>query len=1016
MSTTRTVMGFVLAAAILSLPPAEGLAHPDEHQHPQHAQQEQVMLEPAPIEPAPAGGPTSRATVREVPAVLSPPQRRVILQTSFEEGQPELKLAGHQVTDAKARTGKRSLAGQVTKEKQAVILEVPLKAQPNQRLQVEFYVWSEGRTGCAVWWKDASGRYPVTRLDNAPARWSKIEGDIPVSSDGSGVLQIVAPTSHGNPPGRMWVDDLTVTATDGPPALGEDVRSFPAIAYDPNSRTAYVAQIARPKGRLQVDLRTSREGPWTVSMALMDKTGDEPGWLTGLAAPAIAALPQGCILAAPGECEDRWSILCIVLQMKSIFPRVVMTEALDAGGTSNISPAIAVSGDTAHVVWESNAGNARGIYACAIGLDGRRAVSPRPAGDKSKAEETRRDAASTTRPEAAPAVVRLSAPDANSYNPTIVALADGSLFAAWDSLRDNSCDIYGAAFRDGKWQAERRLTSDARIERHPHLAACGNEVWMAWQAQSFKGIRINGVNEQRVVVARVDTDGLKMPEGLAKALWTGRTLLVRPRIVFDHTGRLWLSARQSMGQHAGWQAMLWRMTPGWGWSGPQPLLNAEGRWQPADLAAVSEGVMAVVQHDDLVQTGKTRGAHPGWKSEVAVVAAAAAATKRDAMEVEPLKMPETDFSLPAFREAVAADFPRLAHEHEGRKLTLFWGDLHDHTDLSICARSTNPPGHDLFANERDLERIDFCALTDHGYNFDDPQWAYNAEQTRNNHDEGRFVTFLGLEWTSSANPPKDPSKPVGVSNAQRYGHHNLIFLDPYHKRFYDAYDGDITPADLWKQIGNAEFICIPHELADWQHKGRGNPPTDWSFHDEKLQPVAEIFQSRESYEYFGCPRQSRTATPAPGHYYLQDAWAKGIVIGTIASPDHGGGMGKVGVWAEKLTRRDIFEALRRRRTYGTSGAKMGLFFRAGKAMMGDKVARPAGPITFQVRAEALREIKELVIWRNNKIVHRIEPDKKELQIEWTDQTPPDEKLLWYYVRIHCVDNELAWTSPIWFQK
>ena len=127
-------------------------------------------------------------------------------------------------------------------------------------------------------------------------------------------------------------------------------------------------------------------------------------------------------------------------------------------------------------------------------------------------------------------------------------------------------------------------------------------------------------------------------------------------------------------------------------------------------------------------------------------------------------------------------------------------------------------------------------------------------------------------------------------------------------------------------------------------------------------------------------------------------------------------MGKVGVWADKFTRRDIFEALRARHTYGTSGAKMGLFFSAGRAMMGDKVARPAGPITFRVRAQAPREIKELVIWRNNKIAHRIEPNKKDLQIEWTDNQPPDEKRLWYYVRIHCADDELAWTSPIWFEK
>jgi hypothetical protein len=245
----------------------------------------------------------------------------------------------------------------------------------------------------------------------------------------------------------------------------------------------------------------------------------------------------------------------------------------------------------------------------------------------------------------------------------------------------------------------------------------------------------------------------------------------------------------------------------------------------------------------------------------------------------------------------------------------------------------------------------------------------------------------------------------------RYGHHNLIFLDQYHDRWYDAYDGDISPADLWKQMKGVEFICIPHELADWQ--GKGNPPTDWNYVDEKLQPLAEIFQARLSYEYLGCPRQAPHSPPFKG-YFLQDAWAKGIVIGTIASSDHGGGMGKAGVWAEQLTRESLFEAMRARHTFGTSGSKMGLFLAADTAMMGDKVKHPGKPITFQMRAIAMADIKELVIFRNNKIVYQTQPNVKALESTWTDPNPPSGEALWYYARIHAVDDELAWTSPMWF--
>ena len=29
---------------------------------------------------------------------------------------------------------------------------------------------------------------------------------------------------------------------------------------------------------------------------------------------------------------------------------------------------------------------------------------------------------------------------------------------------------------------------------------------------------------------------------------------------------------------------------------------------------------------------------------------------------------------------------------------------------------------------------------------------------------------------------------------------------------------------------------------------------------------------------------------------------------------------------------------------------------------------------------------------------------------------PDAERAWYYVRLHCTDDELAWSSPIWFVK
>ena len=900
---------------------------------------------------------------------------RVLYSTSFEEGQPSPDIDDYTHTTQRGRTGKRSLTGNVDKPNAGCFLRIPFEASRGKLLEVSYWILGNRGTAATMFVRTGKGLKTRTRIGRTAAptmnKWQEVRGAYRMGDDTRGVVEIVAPAAWSGKPGRVWIDDLVLTESKAPPALPEIVEDFPSITCD-GQGVVWLALLDRPLPRRRISVYRI-EGDKRIKVCSL-----EPPGLTGLGAPSIAALRSGCVVTFPAEQKDRWRIAVAWADSKTAKPAI---RYLDGGGSANVSPAAIVVGERAWVLWVSNSGDARGISACWISRDG--AGKPR----------------------------RLSDAGSNSYNPAVVARADGALFAAWDSVRKSGADIYGAEYRAGKWSPERRLTSGARIERHPALAASGGQVWMAWQAQSYKAMKLNAPQDQRVAVARIDDRKPAAPLELFKKASTPDAKLLRPQICFDGKGRLWLLARRSGGKHAGWQPMAWCYS-GKQWAGPYSLMRQEGRWRPIAAVDTPRGPVAAVQFDDI---NSRQGIGDDWHSGVAAVALPARSPPAAGpLQTETLKMPETDFSLAEKTALVSADFPRRTWKHNSVQLKLYWGDFHDHTDLSICARAVNPPGHDLFANVRDIERLDFAALTDHGYNLDRPQWAYNGEQTRANHDPGRFVAFLGQEWTSKKNPPADGAA-VGPKTPLRYGHRNLIFLDPYHKRFYDAMDGDINPRQLWDKLRGegAEFIAIPHQLADWQHKGRGNPPTDWNFTDEHLQPVAEIFQARQSYEYLGCPRQSPSGAPF-ARYYLQDAWARGIIIGVIASPDHGGGNGKVGVWAKELTRKAIFQAIRARHCYGTSGAKMALQLSSGSAMMGDKVKRPNGQIAFHIKALAAREIKELVIFRNNRIVHTVKPGKKQIELDWTDKNPPDEKLLWYYTRIQAVDEELAWTSPIWF--
>ncbi|MHC4301844.1 MAG: DUF3604 domain-containing protein, partial [Planctomycetota bacterium] len=822
--------------------------------------------------------------------------------------------------------------------------------------------------------KNSRNKKSLARVPNVGVRqWTHVKCSRAFDADERGFIQIVAPSSFGAPAGRAWIDDLLITESDAPGAVDwpDHVMDFPAVAAG-RGAAVYLATLERPELGRAIGVYKSTGGKRTRLCSLA------PEGMTGISVPAVAATEDGCLVVFGAERKDRWQ-LCYASVSEGSGGRTVC-RFIESGGVANISPAIAVTDDRAIIVWESNAPGRRAIMACRLDENGPRKVE------------------------------RISEPGVNSYNPSIVALEDGSIFAAWDAAKNESIDIYGARWKDGKWNRPHRLTSDARIERYPALASWKNQLWLAWQAQSYKGISVNTIGEQRIVVARIDGDRLSAPVDLSETFAQTNSLLLRPRISFSPGGALLVTARKSAGQHDGWFPVLWSYS-GRTWSGPTFLSSQVGRWRPIPMAWTEDGCLAAVQIDDVPGNRAQQGINDDWHSTVNVVRLPD--VKSGPAQTEPLVMPKSKFSLPRAMEMVAADLPRQTMKHDAKKLTLFWGDLHAHTDISICGRSVNQPGHDLFANRRDIEKLDFCALTDHGYDFDNPRWAYNGEQTRNNHDPGHFVAFLGQEWTSSKNPPAVGGK------YRRYGHRNLVYLDPYYRQFHDSDDGDISPTELWGRLDGVEFVCIPHQLADWKHKGGGNPPTDWTHHHEHHQPVAEIFQGRGSYEYLGCPRQAPDGAPFRGNY-LQDAWAMGIVIGTIASPDHGGGKGKAGVWAEEFTRRSILEAIRARHTFGTSGAKMTMRFAAsfsgGSALMGDKIARPRGAVRFTVNGNALRKITEVVIFRNNEPVCTEQISDKEFSVDWTDPAPPQEQFLWYYARFQAVDNELAWSSPIWFVK
>ena len=157
-------------------------------------------------------------------------------------------------------------------------------------------------------------------------------------------------------------------------------------------------------------------------------------------------------------------------------------------------------------------------------------------------------------------------------------------------------------------------------------------------------------------------------------------------------------------------------------------------------------------------------------------------------------------------------------------------------------------------------------------------------------------------------------------------------------------------------------------------------------------------------------------------------------FGIIASSDNHfarpgrEGFGVMAVYAPELTREAVFDAIRHRRTYGTTGCRLLLDFALNGTPMGGEVrlepGQPARIVGHVVGAAPIRFVEilrgdlEAKEWR---VAHRewfAGNAPMELAFDWTDDAPPAQGL--YYVRVRQRDIvhgrvAMAWSSPVWVE-
>ena len=767
------------------------------------------------------------------------------------------------------------------------------------------------------------------------------------------------------------------------PALAQDV-PLPNPRITPLAESAGFndepAMVRAADGSYYVAWVSFRDGWDTLQLARYERSGEvfqsRGAWQVAggkgvyVLGPRLAAAGDGAYLVFAQEVNRNWEIFAVRCGAQG--PLRPFNVSNHPGSDSR--PAAWWHDDTLWVAWESNRERKRSILLTAV------------------------------RDQKPGLVEQVSGESRSNYAPAIAAHGGGVVSVAWHSFRGNNYDVWLRQRRpDGSWSGEQRLTSAGSIDRNVELNARGAELWLAYENAGMENYLLGRTNQRVLTLGRFDATGIQLPRAAGgKSPFSERA--EAPSWAFDSQGRLWAAFLRPRLPRGGWDVFLAGHT-GERWLEPRRVSARKGMDRAPSITVDGDYAVIAFQSDEFPETWDQYDPSRTSTARSEIVLAAAdlrhAPRAAAAMAFDPLAESGEDFEAGRLRVAYGEDAETPAIDYGGKPLKLFYGDLHAHSDVSVCNRCGDQSLEENYQHRRDINRMDFVAMTDHDYNFVPYLWNRSAKLVRANEDPGRLLTFLAEEWTSSFEK-YSKEKPYGY-----YGHRNLILGDTFFLKWFDSSNGD-TPSALWSALRRmrANFVNIPHQLAD-----TGNVPTDWTFIDADAQPVAEIFQVRGSYEHHGAPRQAARSVPEPG-YFIQDAWARGTIIGVIASPDHGGGRGKACVYAPELTRDAILKAMKERHTFGTTAARMFLDVRVNGRLMGEKIAAAAGkPVEVRVRARCPGDIERIEVCRNNQYIYTVRPPGRSAEFTYVDNSPLDG-YAYYYVRVIQADKEIAWSSPV----
>lgn len=277
---------------------------------------------------------------------------------------------------------------------------------------------------------------------------------------------------------------------------------------------------------------------------------------------------------------------------------------------------------------------------------------------------------------------------------------------------------------------------------------------------------------------------------------------------------------------------------------------------------------------------------------------------------------------------------------------LFWGDPHSGqvADAQKVA--------DYYTHARDVAHLDFAGYQRNDSSHSTAAYRLQQQDEAAFHEPGRFVPLPGFEWSAFL---------------ENGGHHNVYF------RRFDQ------PMKRWKgaaSLGEEGETDLPH-VRDLHNHYRGTDTlitphvggqhADLQWHDPQLEPALEVVSTHGTFEWFLLESISRgyrmgfvggndchTGRPGddrPGHQ--QRRYAKG---------------GLTGIYAADLSLDSVLDAIRRRRCYATTGARIRADSSVEGHFMGEEFTTKKQPV-FEVDAAGTAPLERIDVYRGLDLIH-----------------------------------------------